>query len=63
MLILLYLLECSDEGNNDVYNLQNINLEVEKGSLVAVVGMVGSGKSSLLSATLGKRYEIITFSI
>ncbi|XP_053376881.1 multidrug resistance-associated protein 1-like [Mercenaria mercenaria] len=34
--------------------LQNINMTVPKGSLVAVVGTVGSGKSSLLSAILGE---------
>ncbi|CAN7975421.1 unnamed protein product, partial [Ixodes persulcatus] len=33
--------------------LTNINLTVKKGQLVAVVGSVGSGKSSLLSALLG----------
>lgn len=34
--------------------LKGINLEVKKKSLVAVVGVVGSGKSSLLSAMLGE---------
>ena len=34
--------------------LQNISLEIPKGSLVAIVGQVGSGKSSLLSAILGE---------
>ncbi|XP_059177504.1 multidrug resistance-associated protein 1-like isoform X2 [Physella acuta] len=34
--------------------LKNICLQVKKSSLVAVVGMVGSGKSSLLSAILGE---------
>ncbi|BFZ17907.1 hypothetical protein BsWGS_20945 [Bradybaena similaris] len=34
--------------------LSNINLEIEEGLLVAVVGAVGSGKSSLLSAILGE---------
>ena len=33
--------------------LSDINLSVRKGSLVAVVGTVGSGKSSLCSALLG----------
>ncbi|XP_026732665.1 multidrug resistance-associated protein 1-like isoform X2 [Trichoplusia ni] len=33
--------------------LKNINLHIPRGSLVAVVGGVGSGKSSLLSALLG----------
>lgn len=34
--------------------LKNINLNMPRGSLVAVVGAVGSGKSSLLSALLGE---------
>uniref|UniRef100_A0A6B0VFE5 Putative abc transporter c family member n=1 Tax=Ixodes ricinus TaxID=34613 RepID=A0A6B0VFE5_IXORI len=33
--------------------LKDVNLNVKAGSLVAVVGSVGSGKSSLLSAVLG----------
>ena len=33
--------------------LQDIELKIEKNSLTAVVGSVGSGKSSLLSALLG----------
>jgi ABC-type transporter Mla maintaining outer membrane lipid asymmetry ATPase subunit MlaF len=32
----------------------SIDMTVPKGSLVAVVGTVGSGKSSLLSAILGE---------
>ncbi|XP_041351232.1 multidrug resistance-associated protein 1-like [Gigantopelta aegis] len=35
-------------------SLKNINLQVQLGSLVAVVGQVGCGKSSLLSAILGE---------
>lgn len=34
--------------------LRNINVRVKQASLVAVVGTVGSGKSSLLSAILGE---------
>ncbi|XP_012058533.1 PREDICTED: probable multidrug resistance-associated protein lethal(2)03659 [Atta cephalotes] len=34
--------------------LENLNLEIEKGKLYAVIGMVGSGKSSFLSAILGE---------
>ena len=34
--------------------LRNINLTVNDGELVAVVGTVGSGKSSLLSGLLGE---------
>lgn len=36
--------------------LEDINLNIEKGKLYAVIGMVGSGKSSLLSAILGEMY-------
>ncbi|CAH0750174.1 unnamed protein product [Diatraea saccharalis] len=38
--------------------LKNINLHVPRGSLVAVVGAVGSGKSSLLSALLGEMNKV-----
>ncbi|XP_011877734.1 PREDICTED: multidrug resistance-associated protein 4-like [Vollenhovia emeryi] len=34
--------------------LENLNLEIEKGKLYAVIGMVGSGKSTFLSAILGE---------
>lgn len=33
--------------------LKNINLKIKKGDLVFVIGKVGSGKSSLLSAIIG----------
>lgn len=33
--------------------LKDINFSVEKGALVAVVGKVGSGKTSLLMSLLG----------
>nr|AHK05642.1 ATP-binding cassette transporter sub-family C member 1 isoform X4 [Tigriopus japonicus] len=39
-------------------SLQNINLKVKRGSLVAIVGQVGSGKSSLISAILGDMQKI-----
>ncbi|XP_076346503.1 multidrug resistance-associated protein 1-like isoform X2 [Tachypleus tridentatus] len=38
--------------------LKNVNLNVKKGQLVAVVGQVGAGKSSLLSALLGEMYKL-----
>ena len=37
--------------------IQNINLVVKKKELVAVVGRVGTGKSSLLSALLGNMFK------
>lgn len=41
-----------------VITLQDISCEIEPGSLVAVVGSVGSGKSSFLSAILGEMESI-----
>eukprot|EP00249_Psilotum_nudum_P023830 c28999_g1_i2 orf=516-5060(-) len=38
--------------------LSNINVNVRKGSLVAIVGTVGSGKSSLLASMLGEMVKI-----
>lgn len=38
--------------------LKNIDISIPRGSLVAVVGEVGSGKSSLLSAILGEMPKI-----
>ncbi|XP_068086467.1 ATP-binding cassette subfamily C member 4 isoform X2 [Anabrus simplex] len=42
-----------NQGSDD-NTLSNINLTVKKGQLVAVIGPVGSGKSSLLHAILGE---------
>ncbi|KMZ60199.1 hypothetical protein ZOSMA_5G00620 [Zostera marina] len=39
-------------------SLSNINLKIKKGSLAAVDGMVGSGKSSLLACLLGEMNKI-----
>uniref|UniRef100_H3H5U8 Uncharacterized protein n=1 Tax=Phytophthora ramorum TaxID=164328 RepID=H3H5U8_PHYRM len=36
------------------FRLEGVNLEVERGSLVMIVGRVGSGKSSLVNAILGE---------
>lgn len=42
-------------GANQPQNtLEDLNLEIKKGKLYAVIGMVGSGKSSFLSAILGE---------
>lgn len=37
----------------DFLNLRNVDLKVKKGEFVCVIGDVGSGKSSLLSAIIG----------
>ncbi|KAL6214873.1 hypothetical protein ACLB2K_014305 [Fragaria x ananassa] len=45
-----------DESNEAV--LKNINLTVNKGELTAIVGTVGSGKSSLLASILGEMHKL-----
>ncbi|KAG0083144.1 hypothetical protein BGZ92_011054 [Podila epicladia] len=49
---LLYEQERSPNAN-DLTFLRNINLDIPRGALVAVVGPVGSGKSSLLQGMVG----------
>ncbi|KAI7899459.1 multi drug resistance-associated protein MRP [Cokeromyces recurvatus] len=39
-------------------DLTNINLDVKKGHLTAIVGRVGSGKSTLISAILGDNVKV-----
>ena len=41
-------------GEEDKPILKKINMRVKDGSLVGIVGTVGSGKSSLCSALLGE---------
>ncbi|CAH1777684.1 unnamed protein product [Owenia fusiformis] len=45
-------------GQKDPIVLQNINLRISDGGLVAVVGQVGAGKSSLISALLGEMIKL-----
>ncbi len=45
--------------NSDPAVLRDINWRVPDGALVAVVGTVGSGKSSLISAFLGELLLIL----
>ncbi|MED6173013.1 Multidrug resistance-associated protein 4 [Stylosanthes scabra] len=40
------------------HDLKNINLEIRKGDLTAIVGTVGSGKSSLLASILGEMRKV-----
>ncbi|XP_062841096.1 multidrug resistance-associated protein 1 [Trichomycterus rosablanca] len=44
-------------SKGDSATLKSINVRVPEGALVAVVGQVGSGKSSLLSALLGEMHR------
>ena len=40
------------------FSIHSINLNIKPGQLVAVVGQVGAGKSSLISALLGEMEKI-----
>ncbi|XP_026679570.1 multidrug resistance-associated protein 1, partial [Diaphorina citri] len=46
------------EGAESPPTLQNINMRVREGTLVAIVGSVGAGKSSLVSALCGEMDKI-----
>ncbi|CAN1274161.1 ABC transporter C family member 4 [Linum perenne] len=46
------------DNNGDEKILNDINLEIKKGELAAIVGTVGSGKSSLLASILGETHKI-----
>ncbi|KAF9196679.1 Multidrug resistance-associated protein 1, partial [Podila verticillata] len=41
--------------------LNNINIRISDGSLTAVVGRIGQGKSSLLGAIMGEMYKLQGF--
>ncbi len=44
-------------SNRADHTLRNLNLKIKQGQLIAIIGSVGSGKSSLLSAILGEMYR------
>ncbi|XKL66877.1 hypothetical protein PGB90_010297 [Kerria lacca] len=46
------------DEDDEIPSLANINIRIETGSLVAIVGPVGCGKSSLLSAFLGEMIKL-----
>ena len=48
--------EETEAGRKEV--LRGIDLEIKSGKLAAVVGMVGSGKSSLLGCILGEMRKV-----
>ena len=45
-------------GNDDPVTLKDINFSVKPKSLTAIVGTVGAGKSSLISACLGEMEKV-----
>ncbi|KAJ7977557.1 ABC transporter C family member 14 [Quillaja saponaria] len=46
------------DDDNGEEALKNIDLKIRKGELTAIVGTVGSGKSSLLASILGEMHKI-----
>ncbi|KAI0041202.1 ABC transporter [Auriscalpium vulgare] len=42
-----------DKKDEDIFHMKDINMSVPKGKLVAIVGAVGAGKTSLLQGLLG----------
>lgn len=46
--------ESLNQGEDDKLTLTDINLKIKKGTLVGIVGKIGSGKSSLLDALVGE---------
>ncbi|XP_052831215.1 multidrug resistance-associated protein 1 [Octopus bimaculoides] len=44
--------------NEDSFILKDINIEIKPGQLLSVVGIVGSGKSSLISTILGEMEKL-----
>lgn len=47
-----------DDDANGVVVLKDINLKIKKGELTAIVGTVGSGKSSILASILGEMHKM-----
>ena len=45
--------EVEEKTLGSIITLRNINLNIKHGELVCIIGDVGSGKSSLLSALIG----------
>ena len=43
-----------DLKNKEIHVLKKINIEIEKGSLVGIIGRNGSGKTSLLHSLIGE---------
>ena len=46
--------EDGESKKEDIIALKDINLQVKKGEFICVIGKIGAGKSSLLSALCGE---------
>jgi ABC-type transport system involved in cytochrome bd biosynthesis fused ATPase/permease subunit len=46
--------ENKKEEGTGIFRLTDVNLKIQRGSLVAIIGSVGSGKSSFLQALVGE---------
>ena len=42
------------DNNKNSFKLKNISIQIKHGELIAIIGMVGSGKTSLIQALLKK---------
>ena len=47
-------------GDREFLALKNINLTINAGEMVAIIGASGSGKSTLMNILVGERLSIIT---
>uniref|UniRef100_A0A1I7XVD1 ABC transporter domain-containing protein n=1 Tax=Heterorhabditis bacteriophora TaxID=37862 RepID=A0A1I7XVD1_HETBA len=50
--------QTAEDFGENIYAVRNVSLSAKKGELIAVVGPVGAGKSSLLSSLLGEARRI-----
>ena len=53
-----YHITLRDRTLNQIVNLKDLDLQIKKGSFTIIIGEVGSGKSSLLSAMIGEMIHL-----
>jgi ABC-type multidrug transport system fused ATPase/permease subunit len=52
--------ESTEKEDTQVLHLKNINIKIQKGACIAIIGKIGSGKSSLLNCLFGELYAHTT---